>query len=52
LLLKGLNRQVGKVLTLSATVDSVAVKGLYVTRSGLVVRGEASGKAGVLVRQQ
>lgn len=52
LLLKGLNRQVGKVMTLSATVDSVAVKGLYVTRSGLVVRGEASGKAGVLVQQK
>lgn len=50
LLLKGLNRQVGKVMTLSATVDSVAVKGLYVTRAGLVVRGEASGKAGVRVR--
>ena len=52
LLLKGLNRQVGSVMTLSATVDSVAVKGLYVTRAGLVVRGEASGKAGVIVRQK
>ena len=52
LLLKGLNRQVGQVMTLSATVDSVAVKGLYVTRAGLVVRGEASGRAGVSVRQK
>ena len=52
LLLKGLNRQVGSVMTLAATVDSVAVKGLYVTRAGLVVRGEASGKAGVSVRQR
>lgn len=50
LLLKGLNRQVGKVMTLSATVDSVAVRGLYVTRAGLVVRGEATGKAGVAVK--
>jgi len=52
LLLKGLNRQVGKVMTLSATVDSVAVKGLYVTRAGLVVRGEASGRAAVSVKQK
>ena len=50
LLMKGLNRQVGKVMTLSATVDSVAVRGLYVTRAGLVVRGEATGKAGVTVK--
>jgi hypothetical protein len=52
LLLKGLNRQVGSVMTLAATVDSVAVKGLYVTRSGIVVRGEASGTAGVSVKQK
>lgn len=52
LLLKGLNRQVGSVMTLTATVDSVAVKGLYVTRAGLVVRGEASGRAAVSVKQK
>lgn len=52
LLLKGLNRQIGKVMTLSASVDSVAVKGLYVTRAGLVVRGEASGQAAVSVKQR
>ncbi|HTI65214.1 MAG TPA: DUF4403 family protein [Gemmatimonadaceae bacterium] len=52
LLLKGLNRQVGKVMTLSATVDSVSVKGLYVTRAGLVVRAEASGRAAVSVKQK
>lgn len=50
LLMKGLNRQVGKVMTLSATVDSVAFRGLYVTRSGLVVRGEATGRAAVSVK--
>jgi len=35
-----------------ADVDSVAVKGLYVTRDGLVVRAEALGRARVSVKQQ
>jgi hypothetical protein len=52
LLLDGLNRKLGDAVTLSATVDSVAVKGLYVTRDGLVVRGEATGQARVAVKQQ
>ena len=52
LLLVGLNRTVGKVLTLSATVDSVAVRGVYVTRAGLIVRAEARGKARVKVQQK
>lgn len=52
LLRQGLNRQVGGVLKLSAKIDSVAVKGLYVTRDGLVVRGEATGRAGVAVTQR
>jgi len=52
LLLAGLNRTVGNVLTLSATVDSVAVRGVYVTRAGLIVRAEARGKARVKVQQQ
>ena len=52
LLLSGLNRKLGDAVTLSATVDSVAVKGLYVTRDALVVRAEATGKAGFAVKQR
>ena len=52
LLLAGLNRKVGSAMTLSATVDSVAVRGIFVTRSGIVVRGLAAGQAGVVVRQR
>ncbi|MEP6999173.1 MAG: DUF4403 family protein [bacterium] len=52
LLFEGLNRKIGDVLTLSATVDSVAVRGLFVTRDGLTVRAEARGQAGVSVKQQ
>jgi uncharacterized protein DUF4403 len=52
LLHRGLNRQIGGVMRLSARIDSVAVTGLYVTRDGLVVRGEAIGRAGVAVTQR
>src|SRR5215218_3284577 len=52
LLLSGLNRKLGDAVTLSATVDSVAVKGLYVTRDALLVRAEATGQAGVAVKQR
>jgi hypothetical protein len=52
LLLNGLNRKIGDALTLSATVDSVAVKGLFVTRGGIIVRAEALGQAGVAVKQK
>ena len=52
LLLEGLNRKVGDAMTLTATVDSVAVRGMFVTRDGLVVRAEATGRAGVSVKQQ
>ncbi|MDB4917796.1 MAG: hypothetical protein JWM95_5440 [Gemmatimonadetes bacterium] len=52
LLLDGLNRKIGDAVTLSATVDSVAVRTLFVTRDGLVVRAEARGHAGVSVRQR
>ena len=52
LLLEGLNRKIGDALTLSATVDSVAVRGLFVTRDGLTVRAEARGQAGVGVKQR
>jgi hypothetical protein len=49
LLLSGLNRKIGTVLTLSATVDAVALRALFITRQGMVVRAEASGQAGVSV---
>ena len=52
LLLEGLNRKLGDAVTLSGTVDSVAMRSLFVTRDGLVVRAEASGAAGMSVRQQ
>ena len=51
LLLQGLNRKIGSALTLSGTVDTVAVRGIYVTRAGIVVRAEARGQAGVAVKQ-
>lgn len=50
LLLEGLNRKLGDAVTLSATVDSVAVRGLFVTRDGLVVRAEAKGRAAMTVQ--
>ncbi len=52
LLTAGLNRKLGDAVTLSAHVDSVSVRGLYVTRSGLTVRAEASGSAGMSVQQK
>ncbi len=52
MLLEGLNRKLGDAVTLSGVVDSVSVRGLFVTRDGLVVRAEASGRAGMSVRQQ
>ena len=52
LLLEGLNRKIGDAVTLSATVDSVAVRGIFVTRDGMLVRAEASGRAGVSVKQR
>jgi hypothetical protein len=52
LLLSGLNRKLGDAVTLSATVDSVAVNGLYVTRDGMLLRAEATGQARVSVKQK
>jgi len=52
LLASGLNRKLGDAVTLGADVDSVAVKGIYVTRDGLVVRAEALGRARVSVKQR
>ncbi|HEY4129471.1 MAG TPA: DUF4403 family protein [Gemmatimonadaceae bacterium] len=49
LLLSGLNRRVGTVMTLKASVDAVGVRGLFVTRAGIVVRADASGRASVAV---
>jgi hypothetical protein len=52
LLENGLNRTIGDVMTLSATVDTVRVIGLSVTQVGFVVRAGASGHAKVSVRQK
>jgi hypothetical protein len=52
LLLAGLNRTIGDAMTLSAKVDSVAVRGLYVTRAGIVVRAGARGTARVAVSER
>ncbi|MEO7456352.1 MAG: DUF4403 family protein, partial [Gemmatimonadaceae bacterium] len=52
LLLQGLNRKLGDDVLLTGTVDSVAVKQLFVTRDGLVVRAEATGRAGMAVKQR
>lgn len=52
LLLDGLNRKIGDAITLTATVDSVAERGLFVTRDGLIIRAEATGRAGVSVKQR
>jgi hypothetical protein len=52
LLLAGLNRTIGDVMTISARVDSVAVIGLRVTRAGLMVRAGAYGNASISVRQK
>lgn len=52
LLLEGLNRRIGDAVTLTASVDSLAVLGLFVTRDGLTVRAEARGQAGVSVKQR
>jgi hypothetical protein len=51
LLLLWLNRQVGNAMTLSATVDSVSVRGLYVTPTAMIARAQASGHAAVAVKQ-
>lgn len=51
LLEQGLNRRIGKALTLRARVESVAVDGIYVTPKGLLVRAGATGRASIAVRQ-
>jgi hypothetical protein len=51
LLTQGLNRKIGSALSLSGTVQSVAFRDLFVTRDGLLVRADATGRAGVSVRQ-
>ncbi|MGI9089972.1 MAG: DUF4403 family protein [Gemmatimonadaceae bacterium] len=52
LLTDGLNRKIGDAVTLSATVDSVGVRGIFVTRPGVVVRADATGKAAMSVKQK
>ena len=52
LLSNGLNRKLGDAVTLSATVDSVDVAGIFVTAPGVVVRAVATGHAGMDVRQE
>ena len=49
LLTTGLNRTIGGALVLSAKVDSVEVRDLYVRRPGIIVRAAARGKAKVAV---
>lgn len=51
LLIDGLNRKIGDAVTLSATVDSVGVRGIFVTRTGVVVRADAVGQAAMSVKQ-
>jgi hypothetical protein len=50
LVLKGINRTIKDVVTLSGTVDSVAVLDVLVTSRGLVVRASANGNARVAVK--
>ena len=52
LLLQGLNRKIGDAMTLSAVIDSVAARKLYVTARGLVIRAEARGHATAAVKQR
>lgn len=52
LLSDGLNRKLGDDVTLSATIDSVSVAGIYVTAPGIVVRAVATGNAGMDVHQR
>jgi hypothetical protein len=52
LLLDGLNRKIGNAMTLTAVIDTVAIRGLYVTPLGLVMRAEATGHASVAVKEQ
>ena len=49
LILKGLNRKVGTAVTLSASVGSVALQAIYLTRRAIVVRAEVSGQGAVAV---
>lgn len=51
LLVRGLNRTIGNALTLSATVDTVALQDVAVTAPGLVAHARATGRARASVRQ-
>jgi len=52
LLLDALNRKVGDAMTLTARIDSVAARGVYVTRRGLILRAEAIGHATAAVKER
>jgi hypothetical protein len=52
LLVEGLNRKIGDAVTLSASVNSVAARALFVTRDGLILRADATGRAAMTVRQR
>lgn len=52
LLMSGLNRTIAGTMTLAATVDSIDVRGLYVTRAGLVIHAGASGNASVSIKRK
>ena len=52
LLLNGLNRTIGDVMTIESRVDSVSALGLRVTRSGITIRAGAYGTATVSVKQK
>ncbi len=49
LLLAGLNRRIGRSILIEATVGSLALRALYATRGGLIVRAEATGDAQVAI---
>jgi hypothetical protein len=52
LLLDGLNRKIGDAMTITAVIDSMAVRAFYVTPQGLQVRAQASGHATVAVKER
>jgi hypothetical protein len=52
LLLDGLNRKIGDAMTITAVIDSMAVRAFYVTPQGLQVRAQASGRATVAVKER
>jgi hypothetical protein len=52
MLVDGLNRNIGNAVAISATVSSVDVRAIFVTRDGLIVRADAIGRAAMVVRER